>query len=209
MASKRTKAAPADDNLDELFSGIGGEEHKPSKHSNPKAARPSSKPRAPEQDPLADLESQLAAQQASSRPHTPRVRETGGVPKRSVATPPAFVEDKTAAAAAARKSTDSSRSLKASFTPSATSSELYESERKGTVEQVPQQSAAAGWWGGIVSMGSAAVKQAQDAYKEIQQNDEAKKWAEQVRGLKNIDVGSLRNYGKVLDPSSACWAGPI
>jgi hypothetical protein len=195
MASKKSKAAPADDNLDELFSGIGGDDSK-AKRGAAAGSKPGSKAakaKGGEADPLADLESQLAAQQSTSRPHTPRLKE--GVPKRSTATPPA--------GDAARKSTDSARSLRASFTPSATSSELHESEKRGTVEQIQQQQqqqqqqqgGGGGWWGGIMSMGSAAMKQAEAAYKEIQQNDEAKKWAEQVKGLSSIDVGALRTYG--------------
>jgi Family of unknown function (DUF5427) len=51
-----------------------------------------------------------------------------------------------------------------------------------------------GWWGGLVAIGSAAVKQAGQAVKEIQQNEEAQKWADQVRG----NVGVLRDLGMVL-----------
>ena len=40
------------------------------------------------------------------------------------------------------------------------------------------------------------MKQAEAAYKEVQQNEEAKKWADQVRGFKGLDIGALRNYGK-------------
>jgi hypothetical protein len=89
--------------------------------------------------------------------------------------------------------------LRASFTPSATSSELHEAEKKGTVEQVQQQQqqSGGGWWGGILSTATGVMKQAENAYKEIQHNEEAKKWADQVRGLSGgIDVGALRNYGK-------------
>lgn len=202
MTSKKTKAAPADDNLDDLFSGIGDDpksKKAPSKTSKPAATNKG----IGEVDPLADLESQLASQQASSRPHTPRLKEAVG--KRSTATPPVG-DDRSAAAG--RKSTDSARSLRASFTPSATSSELHESEKRGPVEQQVQPAEAAeaaggGWWGGILSTANAAMKQAEAAYKEIQQNEEAKKWAEQVRGLGgSIDVGALKNYGKpCTDPT--------
>jgi hypothetical protein len=198
MASKKTKPPQADDNLDELFSGIGDD----SKAKKPSAAASKSSSKAPaskgkDDDLLADLESELASQQPSSRPHTPRLREAGG--KRSTATPPA-VDDKSTTVG--RKSTDSARSLRASFTPSATSSELHESERKGTVEQSQQAQPAAGaaaaggsWWGGFISTANAAMKQAEAAYKEIQHNEEAKKWADQVKGLRNIDVGALKSYG--------------
>ncbi|KAL7793195.1 maintenance of telomere capping protein 1 [Trichoderma ceciliae] len=190
MASKKSKAASADDNLDELFSGIG---------SDSKSKKPSKKPTSAaakaigNEDILADLESELAPQPAS-RPHTPRLKETT-VARRSTATPPAG-EDKTAAA---RKSTDSSRSLRASFTPSATSSELHESERRGPVEQTQPQQSGGGWWGGILSTATGVMKQAEAAYSQIQQNEEAKKWAEQVKGLgSGIDVNVLKSYGDEL-----------
>lgn len=196
MASKKTKAQTADDNLDELFEGIGdvGDDSRSKKPSNT-AGKSKGASKAKADDPLADLESQLASEQASSRPHTPRLKETAG--KRSTATPPT-VDDK---AGVARKSTDSARSLRASFTPSATSSELHESEKKGTVEQAQQaQESGSGWWGGWISTATAtanaAMKQAEAAYKEIQQNEEAKKWADQVKGLRGIDVGALRTYGE-------------
>jgi hypothetical protein len=193
MASKKTKA-PADDNLDDLFSGI---EDKSAKPSTSKASKPTSAAAKAmgDIDPFADIESQLSQQ--PSRPHTPRVKEA--VPKRSTATPPIGDDKAGAGAGAARKSTDSARSLRANLTPSATSSELHEPERKTfAAEQAPaaqeQQQAGGGWWGGILSTASAAMKQAEAAYKEIQQNEEAKKWADQVRGL-NIDVNTLKNYG--------------
>ena len=208
MASKKTKAAAssADDNLDELFEGIND-----SKTKKPTGAttRPkgTSSSKTKDDDPLADLESQLASEQApTSRPHTPRIKEA----RRSTATPPA-ADDKSAAPAV-RQSTDSARSLKATFTPSATSSELHESEKKGTVEQAQQaqegssgSGGGGGWWGGWISTATAtanaAMKQAEAAYKEIQQHEEAKKWAEQVKGLKGIDVGTLRTYGE----SKSCY----
>lgn len=187
MASKKSKAAPADDNLDELFSGIG--------HDS-KAKKPSKKPTSAaakaigNDDILADLESELAPQPAS-RPHTPRLKET--IARRSTATPP-IGDDK---ASAARKSTDSSRSLRATFTPSATSSELHESERRGPLEQAPPQQSGGGWWGGILSTATGVMKQAEAAYSQIQQNEEAKKWAEQVKGLgSGIDVNMLKSYSE-------------
>lgn len=189
MASKKTAA---DDNLDDLFKGIGGDDAKSKKPANtkPNKSAPGASKTKGNDDILADLESQLASEQPASRPHTPR-----GV-RRPAGTPPVG-DDKTTAAAGARKSTDSSRSLRASFTPSATSSELHEAEKKGTVEQVQLQQSGGGWWGGILSTATTVVKQAEAAYKEVQKSEEAKKWADQVRGLSGgIDVGALRNYGR-------------
>jgi hypothetical protein len=191
MASKKTKAA--DDNLDvdELFSDIT----KDSKPKKAAAAGKSSKPKASDGDDdlLADLESQLASQQVSSRPHTPRLSKDTKRPSAAAV----------AAETAARKSTDSARSLKPSLTPSATSSELHESEKRAAPVEQQQpagEQAGGGWWGGWISTATAtanaAMKQAEAAYKEIQHNEEAKKWTEQVRGIKGIDVGALRHYGR-------------
>ncbi|KAM5384429.1 hypothetical protein ACJZ2D_001465 [Fusarium nematophilum] len=189
MASKKTKAAADDDNLDELFSGIGGDT-KPKKTTKPKPTTAASKAIA-DQDILADLESELAAEQPS-RPHTPRIKDVAA--RRSTATPPAGDP---------RKSTDSARSNRASFTPSATSSELHEVEKKVIAEPVqssnpaPQPSGGR-WWGGILSTASAAMKQAEAAVTQIQQNEEAKKWVEQAKGIRGIDVTTLRTYGDEL-----------
>jgi len=48
-----------------------------------------------------------------------------------------------------------------------------------------------GWWGGIFGAASAAVKQAEALAREIQKNEEAQRWAEQVKG----NVGALRGLG--------------
>ncbi|KAI1175610.1 maintenance of telomere capping protein 1 [Nemania sp. FL0916] len=192
MTSKRSKAT-TDDELGELFEGIGDD--KAVKKST-KSKGAASKPRSdkPGKDILADLESELGGE-APARPHTPRIKQT------STATPPPVAagrvsEDK---AAAARKSADSTRSLHASFTPSATSSDLQDAEKRAAAEQAaPAAASGGGWWGGIFATASAtasaAMKQAEAAYKEIQQHEEAKKWADQVRG----NVGALRGLGDDL-----------
>ncbi|KAK0391886.1 hypothetical protein NLU13_1384 [Sarocladium strictum] len=195
MASKKTsKPTPADENLDELFSGIT-DNSKPKKPSaSSKTSKTVPKPVAGADDDIfADIESQLIEKPAS-RPHTPRAG------KRSTATPPIAADDKLPANA--RKSTDSAHSLRASFTPSATSSEVQENEKKAAsapapAEQTPQQEGG-GWWGVFSSTANAALKQAEAAYKEIQQNEEAKKWADQVRGLSHLDVSTLKSYGDDL-----------
>ncbi|KAI1128798.1 maintenance of telomere capping protein 1 [Nemania abortiva] len=203
MSSKRSKAT-TDDELGELFEGIGND--KAVKKST-KTKGAASKPRndKPSEDILAELENELGDERPA-RPHTPRIKRT------STATPPPGAAAAAAAAAAARlsedkstattrKSADSTRSFHASFTPSATSSDLQDAEKRGTVEQTASAPAAAGgggWWGGIfataTATASAAMKQAEAAYKEIQHNEEAKKWADQVRG----NVGALRGLGDDL-----------
>jgi hypothetical protein len=195
MASKKTtKPAPADENLDDLFSGITDNSSKPKKSTTTsKTSKTASKPVAGADDDIfADIESQLTEKPAS-RPHTPRAG------KRSTATPPVATDDKVPANA--RKSTDSAHSLRASFTPSATSSEVQENERRTAAAPVtadqPAQQEGGGWWGMFSSTANAALKQAEAAYKEIQQNEEAKKWADQVRGLSHLDVSTLKSYGIV------------
>ncbi|KAI1374194.1 maintenance of telomere capping protein 1 [Hypoxylon crocopeplum] len=195
MAAKRSKAS-TNAEIDDLFEGIGDDSAV--KKSTGKS-KPASKARGdkPKQDILAELENELEGEELA-RPHTPRIKDTSSskapAKRTSTATPPPGAarhsEDKPANVT--RKSADSTRSLHASFTPSATSSELQDAEKKGPVEQT---AAGGGWWGGIFATASAtanaAMKQAEAAYKEIQQNEEAKKWADQVRG----NVGALKGLG--------------
>lgn len=190
MASKRAPKASADNEIDELFADIDTKPTKPAATSSttttggagstgktPASAKPKSSPGG--DDILAELETQLG-DKAPSRPHTPRV--TAPKQRASLEQPPS--------ATGARKSAESTRSLHASFTPSVTSSDLP--EVKGPAEQ-PQAAAGGGWWGALTSTATAAIKQAEAAVKEIQQNEEAKKWADQVRG----NVGALRGLGKL------------
>lgn len=201
MAPRKSKAASAGDDIDELFEGIGDDPApKKSLDKRPKPTTAASKAMA-DQDILAELEKDL---EEPSRPHTPRVREPAakGSPPRPTATPTQDDKPSGGSGAASRKSTDSARSLRASFTPSATSSDLQVSEKKGPVEQQTAtatatsssaaQGGGGGWWGGLFSSATAAMKQAEAAVKEIRENEEAKKWAEQVRG----NVGGLRALGE-------------
>lgn len=191
MAAKKAKAAPTDDELNKLLEGIEDEVQAPVKGApKPKAASSQS-----EQDILAELEN-LGAQ-PPSRPHTPRIQQvkrvTTGTP------PPASSRNSEEKAATARKSGESTRSYHTSFTPSATSSDLQEAERKAPVAQPAEPAATGGgWWGGIFATASAAVKTAEAAVKEIQQNEEAKRWAEQVKG----NIGVLQGFGKTAVISS-------
>ena len=190
MASKRSKAAPTDEELGDLFEGIGADTAI-KKSAKAKSAASRTKPDAAEQDPLAELEeleNQLG-EKAPSRPHTPRVRDVA--PKAPLAkrpsnkTPPPAVDT----TAVARKSLESTGSYRPSLTPSATSSEPHEAEKTPATQTA--SSGGGGWWGGILSTATAAMKQAEAAVKEIQQNEEAKKWADQVRG----NVGALKGLG--------------
>lgn len=196
MAPKKAKAAPTDDELNKLLEGIGGDDA-PAKAAAAKGAAKggNAAPSQSEQDLLDELEN-LGAQ-SGSRPQTPRVQ---AVKRTATATPPQADEK----AAAPRKSGDSSRSLHTSFTPSATSSELQDAEKKAPIAQPAAAPAAGGgWWGSVFATASAAVKTAEAAVKEIQQNEEAKRWAEQVKG----NVGALRGFGKKL--AVTCRTAPL
>ena len=188
------KAAPTDDELLAQFEDLSTNSSSapPSKSSKPPTARaPPKQPATAEAD--ADLFADISKVQSQrpSRPSTPSVRASG-TPKRSTATPPPggrSSEEKSATATTgARKSGESTRSLHQALTP-ATTDDSPEPEPK------PAASSGGGWWGGLLSTATAAVSQAQAAVKEIQKNEEAQRWASQVRG----NVGALRGFGK---PSS-------
>jgi hypothetical protein len=189
MATKKSKAAPTDDELNKLLEGIEDEAQAPVKGASKSTKAASSQS---EQDLLAELEN-LGAQQPPSRPHTPRIQSV----KRSTATPPpASSRNSEEKASGPRKSAESTRSYHTSFTPSATSSDLQEAERKAPIAQPAEPAASTssggGWWGGIFATASAAVKTAEAAVKEIQHNQEAQRWAEQVKG----NIGVLQGFGK-------------
>lgn len=174
------------------------------------AAKPPPKPVTKPQPSEADLFQELGITERprpSSRPHTPRLVSTTAPtvkssPKRSgAATPPDATrtsEDK----AHLRKSQESSRSFHTSLTPATESAAETEPETnsKAAPEAAKAQSSGGGWWGGIFATASAAVKQAEALAKEIQQNEEAQRWAEQVKG----NVGALRGLGMVLHQPGLC-----
>jgi hypothetical protein len=182
MATKKSKAAPTDDELNKLLEGIGEDD---AKQSTKGASKPTKASSQAEQDLLAELEN-LGAQ-PSSRPHTPRIQQV----KRTTATPPPTSGRNSEEKTAPRKSAESTRSFHTSFTPSATSSDLREAEER---TPIAQPAASGGWWGSVFTAASAAVKTAEAAVKEIQQNEEAKRWAEQVKG----NVGVLRGFGRSM-----------
>ncbi|KIM97893.1 hypothetical protein OIDMADRAFT_168167 [Oidiodendron maius Zn] len=191
MASKKSKPAPTDDELNKLLEGIG-EDDAATKAASGKGGAKGGKaaPSQSEQDLLAELEN-LGAQ-PGSRPQTPRIQS---VKRTTTATPPqSFSQTSDEKTGAPRKSGDSNRSFHTSLTPSATSSELQDAEKKAPIAQPTAVSSGGGWWGGIFATASAAVKTAEAAVKEIQQNEEAKRWAEQVKG----NVGALRGFGGEL-----------
>lgn len=176
---KTTKVAPTDDELNQLLEGIEDQ------------AAPSSTPAKSqtEQQLLAELDEleNLGAAPVVSRPHTPRVPTTG---KRTGATPPPEAagvvtrtsEDRTTRA---RKSGESTHERNVHAAPDV--------ERPVSSEEAAVEDAGSGWWGGLVKTASAAMTTAQAAVKDIQSNEEALRWASQVKG----NVGALRGLGQL------------
>lgn len=141
----------------------------------------------------------------SSRPHTPHLTSKSTTPalrsspKRSTTATPPDASRSSEEKAQLRKSGDSSRSFHTSFTPATEAEGEAEPERRYAKPEPapkPAQSSGGSWWGGILSTATAAVKQAEALAKEIQQNEEAQRWAEQVKG----NVGALRGLGRPNPP---------
>lgn len=151
----------------------------------------------------------------NSCPHTPRPQSTWTTlaarssPKLTRVVTPSSTDDARSSEeekARQRKSGDSTRSLHKSFTPASSGEGETETEPEKSASVVPEavqsQSSGGGWWGSVFSTASAAVKQAEALAKEIRQNEEAQRWAEQVKG----NVGALRGLGTLfIGPSSYCF----
>lgn len=160
--------------------GLGKSDQAPKPAANPSGGQ--------EEDILAELD-HLAAQRPASGPGTPRLsidkaRSSTRSPRPS-ATIERPTEDKSV-----RQSEDTSRPLRAET----------KEQPKSEPESAPEQSAseAGGWWGGwgggLYATATAAMKQAEAAVKEIQNNEEAQKWAQQVKG----NVSALRDLSMIV-----------
>ncbi|EUC45136.1 hypothetical protein COCMIDRAFT_37097 [Bipolaris oryzae ATCC 44560] len=165
-----------------------------------------------EDDALKDLDEleqlgkapQSAVPRQISRPNTPKVASSSASSNRrapGVATPSSTGSARTSEdnrPSAPRKSGESTRSYHQSFVP--TKEEPAKAQASEPKEE--RSSGGGSWWGGgwggLVSTATAAAetarKQAEAAYQEIQKNQEAQRWAEQVRG----NVGALRGIGGEL-----------
>ncbi|GFF32932.1 hypothetical protein IFM58399_03370 [Aspergillus lentulus] len=180
-------AKPTSDELLAQFDDLGIDSTTEKQSSKPTAASTTAQS---EEDILAELDN-LASQRPSSGPGTPRLstnepRPATKSPKPAAVATPRSSEDKPAP----RKSGESVRSAPAGNKPTITQPSEQE---KPKAEEAPA-SGGGGWWGGIFATATAAMKQAEAAVKEIQQNEEAQKWAQQVRG----NVGVLRDLGGEL-----------
>lgn len=191
-------ARPTDEDLLAQLGALGVEDD--ITPSNPKDVQPISDTPDPAVFPELAIPGK---QRPTSRPHTPRLQSSTTTtqsskasPKRSgINTPPSndgarSSEEKPPP----RKSGESSRSFHTSFTPATDNEAEPEPEKRAkiTPQPVEAQSSGGSWWGGILSTASAAVKQAEALAKEIQHNEEAQRWAEQVKG----NVGALRGFGR-------------
>ena len=175
----------------------------------PKKATKASRQRIEqEDDALKELE-ELEALEKFQRPEVARPSSRSNTPKLSssstassnrraagVVTPSSTGSARTSEdrSAAPRKSGESARSFHQSFAPT------QEEPVKPAPQPAEAKQAGGSWWGGgwggIISSATeaanAAKKQAEAAYQEIQKNQEAQRWAEQVRG----NVGALRGIGR-------------
>ncbi|KAI9758604.1 MAG: hypothetical protein M4579_002980 [Chaenotheca gracillima] len=207
-AEKKSKAT--DEELSKLFEGIGEDDAPAKAHSKssttskaPKKTGASSDSKS-EQDLLAELGH--LAERPSSRSQTPRLSSAASnaprSPKRGPIATPTTGSTRTSednAQAPVRKSADSARSFRTGVTPAVTQSDAAlapsKTEREpSTATDGEGAATGGGWWGGIFKTASDVVKTAEAAMKEIQQNEEAKRWADQVKG----NVGALRGIGGEL-----------
>lgn len=189
-----------DPGVDELFAGIDNPDENTSSGSDPAGSQKTpGSTEGGEDDPLAGLEAQLKAPHPTSRPNTPKIASSATSRNRSPKRGGAVTPSSTASA---RTSEDKARvPRKSGESTRLPTSKEEEGEKilQAPPAPEPQQSGGGGggWWGGIFATASAAVKQAESAYKEIQKNEDAQKWADQLRG----NVGALRGLGKACSKS--------
>ena len=201
IMSKKEKLT--DEELIDQFDGI---------HINKKKIK-APKPTTGGQQSDADLLEELGIPERpkpTSRPHTPRPQSTSTTsatrssPKLTRTATPTSTDGARSSEEkpGLRKSGDSTRSFHNSFTPASSGEGENEPEKSASFvpEAVQAQSSGGGWWGSVFSTASAAVKQAEALAKEIRQNEEAQRWAEQVKG----NVGALRGLGTLFNSSSTC-----
>ena len=211
MASKKPKAAPTDEELLAQFEGLGDDGDSKAVPKPSTSARTARNPlihqQQSEADLLAELDS-LAQERPKSRPHTPRLSSSVAIPvaqaspkRTGTATPPPAAgstqssEEKSTNPPLSRKFGDSTRSFHQSFTPAESEAEPEPEKKASAVPKAAEeQGSGGGWWGGIFATASAAVKQAEALAKELQKNEEAQRWAEQVKG----NVGAIRGLGRFV-----------
>ncbi|KAJ5572104.1 hypothetical protein N7535_005764 [Penicillium sp. DV-2018c] len=144
-----------------------------------------------EEDILAELD-HLASQRPASGPGTPRLSSDKSRPSARSPRPSATIARPTEERSPLRKSEETGRSSRAETKPEQSKAESQDAHGQQSSEE------GGGWWGGwgggLFATATAAMKQAEAAVKEIQKNEEAQKWAQQVKG----NVGALRDLGGEL-----------
>lgn len=177
-------AKPTSDELLAQFDNLGVNEsgEKPSK---PAQAKPDNE-KGEGEDILAELD-HLATQRPSSGPGTPRLSIDKPRSSTRSPRPSATVDRPSEDRASTRQSEDTGRS-------SRTGNKPEQSKPEAENVEAQEQAQGGGWWGGIFATASAAMKQAEAAVKEIQNNEEAQRWALQVKG----NVGALKDFGMAL-----------
>ncbi|CAI7655514.1 hypothetical protein N7533_002457 [Penicillium manginii] len=176
------------DNLD-----IDGSEKAPKQTPAP-AAPTVDNATAAQEDILSELDN-LAAQRPSSGPGTPRLSVDKARSSTRSPRPSATIDR-------ARQSEETGRSSRASVKPEPTKQEPEDASQQQEPQQQQQEAEGGGWWGGwsggifatASATASAAMKQAEAAVKEIQNNEEAQRWAQHMKG----NVGALRDLGGEL-----------
>ena len=174
-------AKPTSDELLAQFDTLGVDNNDQTSSTNKENKSKPTSPNAQqsEQDIFAELDN-LATQRPSSRAGTPRL----STDRRSATRSPK--PGTTATPSTGRSSEDKPAPPK--------------EDNRNNVPAEPEKAGAdeaaqgGGWFGGFFATASAAMKQAEAAVKEIQNNEEAQKWAQQVKG----NVGALRDLGMEL-----------
>lgn len=183
-------AKPTSDELLAQFDNLGIDHSEKASKASPAPAAPATdNAKAAQEDILSELD-HLAAQRPSSGPGTPRL--SADKPRSSTRSPRPSATIERASEDKARQSEETGRSSRAGVKPE---QPKQESEDVSQQQQEQQQAEGGGWWGGLFATASAtataAMKQAEAAVKEIQNNEEAQRWAQQMKG----NVGALRDFG--------------
>ena len=142
------------------------------------------------EDALADIEKQLATKRATgSRPETPRLSSSATSVTNKSDKRAEFTPASTSVGSSQRNSSEDRVRSNAGMTASSVQGPTTVPDPAST----PQQKASGGgWWGSMFNAATAAVKQAETLAKELRGNEEAQRWAEQVRG----NIQNLQSLGE-------------
>ena len=181
MAAKKPAT---NEEFEDMFAQIGGGENAASGRA-PKPDQPTAPTSTDaDDDPLADLKSQL---HVPSRSSTPRVSSSATSIQKN--TPTSSNSGRSSEEKAGMVAESDDKSFRAHPTTTIPSNQI------GSKSAADDGSKGSGWWGGfsgLSSFASSAVKQAQGAVEQLQKNEDAQKWVEQARG----NVGLLKGLGK-------------